>query len=123
MKPTTSMISSKWKWNGIVAIGGVLIGAGVADSLFAINQLDLNQIARGLTIFSAGLTILVVMDNSKTQKESELVQKETQARLEKVENMLNTIHNAQQMTDTQLGEIKGLLHKSNPCVKEGTSPS
>lgn len=114
MKPTTSMISSQWKWNGIVAIGGVLIGAGVADSIFAINRLDLNQIARGLTIFSAGLTILVVMDNSKTQKESELVQKDTQARLEKVENMLNAIHHSQQMTDTQLVEIKELLHKSNP---------
>lgn len=65
-----NIIPDKWKWTGIVTIGGILIGAGLADCLFAMNQLDLNQIARGLTIFSAGLTIfsagltiLVIMDN------------------------------------------------------------
>lgn len=109
----TKIIPDKWKWNGIVTIGGILIGAGLADCLFAINQLDLNQIARGLTIFSAGLTILVVIDNSKTQKDTEKIQKETQLRLEKVEDKLSAIHQFQQMTEKQLHEIKELLHKPN----------
>ena len=113
MKQTFKKIQEKWKWNGIVTIGGLLIGAGFADCLFAINQLDLNQIARGLTIFSAGLTILVVIDNSKTQKDTEKIQKETQLRLEKVEDKLDAIHQFQQMTEKQLHEIKELLHKPN----------
>ncbi|WP_019638869.1 hypothetical protein [Paenibacillus fonticola] len=112
MKQTLN-IPDKWKRNGIVTIGGILIGAGLADCLFAMDQLDLNQIARGLTIFGAGLTILVIMDNSKTQKNTEKVQKETQLRLKKVEEKLNTIHQSQQMTEEQLQEIKELLKKTN----------
>ncbi|MGG4553834.1 hypothetical protein [Paenibacillus humicus] len=113
MNQPLSIILDKWKRNGIVTIGGILIGAGLADSLIALNQLDLNQIARGLTIFGAGLTILVIMDNSKTQKNTEKIQKETQLRLEKVEEMLNTMHQSQQMTKEQLHEIKELLKPSN----------
>ncbi|TCZ75468.1 hypothetical protein E0485_17205 [Paenibacillus albiflavus] len=86
-----NMIPDKWKWNGIVTIGGILIGAGIADCIFALNQLDLNQLARGLTISSAGLTILVIMDNTKTQRETEKIQKENQHRLERVEEQLNEI--------------------------------
>ncbi|MEF2246719.1 MULTISPECIES: hypothetical protein [unclassified Paenibacillus] len=112
MKQTLNKIPEKWKWNGILTIGGLLIGAGFADCLFAINQLDLNQIARGLTIFSAGLTILVVIDNSKTQKDSEKVQKATQLRLEKVEDKLNAILQSQQMSEKQFQEIIKLLHRS-----------
>lgn len=111
MKETLNIIPDKWKRNGIVTIGGILIGAGLADCLFAMNQPDLNQIARGLTIFGAGLTILVIMDNSKTQKNTEEIQKETQLRLEKVEEKLNTIHQSQHMTEEQLQEIKELLKK------------
>lgn len=113
MKQALNIIPDKWKRNGIVTIGGILLGAGLADCLFAMNQLDLNQTARGLTIFSAGLTILVIMDNSKTQKNTEKIQKETQFRLEKVEEKLNTIHQSQQMTEEQLHEIKEFLKKSN----------
>jgi len=112
MKQTLNKILEKWKWNGIVTIGGLLIGAGCADCLFAINQLDLNQIARGLTIFSAGLTILVVIDNSKTQKDTEKVQKATQLRLEKVEDKLAVILQSQQMSEKQFQEIIKLLHRS-----------
>lgn len=108
-----NIIPDKWKWTGIVTIGGILIGAGLADCLFAMNQLDLNQIARGLTIFSAGLTILVIMDNSKTQKNTEKIQQEAQLRLEKVEEQLNAIYQSQQMTEEQVREIKGLLKKTN----------
>lgn len=105
------IIPDKWKWNGIVTIGGILIGAGLADCLFSLNKLDLNQLARGLTIFSAGLTILVVMDNNKTQKDTQIIQQETQLRLERVEDRLNAIHQSQQITENQLQEIKTLLHK------------
>lgn len=114
MKPMFKGIPDKWKWNGIVTIGGILVGAGIADCLLAINQADLNQIARGLTIFSAGLTILVIVDNSKTQKNTENMQKETQLRLDKIEDKLNAIHQSQQLTDKQLHELKELLHPSNP---------
>lgn len=107
------IIPDKWKWNVIVTIGGILIGAGFADCLFSLNQLDINQLARGLTIFSAGLTILVVMDNNKTQKDTKKIQEETQLRLERVEDQLNAIHQSQQITEKQLQEIKTLLHKSN----------
>ncbi len=54
----------KWILNTIMVIGGAFIGAGVADCLMAINQLDLDQIARGLTVFSAGLTVVVLVDNT-----------------------------------------------------------
>ncbi|RJE83871.1 hypothetical protein D3P07_23960 [Paenibacillus sp. 1011MAR3C5] len=113
MKQTRNIIPDKWKWNGIVTIGGILMGAGLSDCLFALNELDLNQIARGLTIASAGLTILVVMDNSKTQKEAEHIQKDTQLRLEQVEKKLTAIEQSQHMTESQLREIKELLLKAN----------
>ena len=106
-----AIIPDKWKWNGIATIGGILIGAGLADCLFSLNKLDLNQLARGLTIFSAGLTILVVMDNNKTQKDTQIIQQETQLRLERVEDQLNAIYQSQQITENQLQEIKTLLHK------------
>jgi len=102
-------LMNKWKWNGVFIIGGLLIGAGVADCIISIKKMDLNQIARGLTIFSAGLTILVVMDSSKTQKKAELVQQETQARLKKIEQQLHVIAEAQKMTHTQFADIKKLL--------------
>ncbi|RJX40260.1 hypothetical protein D3P09_12960 [Paenibacillus pinisoli] len=110
MKQT--IISDKWKRHAIVTIGGVLMGAGIADCLFAMNELDLNQIARGLTIASAGLTILVVIDNSKTQKEAEHIQIESRLRLEQVEKKLTAIEQSQQMTESQLREIKELLLKA-----------
>ncbi|NWL86064.1 MULTISPECIES: hypothetical protein [unclassified Paenibacillus] len=107
------IIAEKWKSTGIVTIGGILIGAGLADCLFAMNQLDLNQIARGLTVFSAGLTILVIMDNSKTQKNTEKIQQEAQVQLEKVAEQLQAIHQSQQITEEQVREIKELLNKSD----------
>lgn len=113
MKQTTSLLSEKWKWNIIVTIGGVLIGAGLADCLFALNELDLNQIARGLTIFSAGLTILVVMDNTKTQKVSEGIQQENQQKLQSIEEQLQEIQRSQKQTEKQLLELKELLSKSS----------
>lgn len=113
MKHPLNLTPSTWKWNVIVTIGGMLVGAGVADSILAFNTLDLNQIARGLTIFSAGVTILVIMDNTKTQKKTEKVQQETQLRLEKVEERLNEMIQAQQHTEKQLQEIKELLQQSH----------
>lgn len=113
MKQPLSIIPEKWKRTGIVTIGGLLIGAGVADSLIAMNTTDLNQIARGLTIFSAGLTILVIMDNSKTQKETEKLQKETQLRMERIEDKLNTLQQSQQITNSQFLEIKELMQQNN----------
>ena len=113
MKNTLLNILSKWKHSVIVTIGGLFIGAGFADFLFAINQMDLNQIARALTIFSAGLTILVVMDNAKTQKENAKIQKATQLHLEKIENKLNDIHESQHLTTKQYQELLSQLNKAN----------
>ncbi|MCM3634935.1 hypothetical protein [Paenibacillus camelliae] len=113
MKQPYSLIQDKWKWNVVLTLGGALMGAGIADCLFSLRQMDLNQLARGLTIFSAGLTILVVLDNTKTQKKSEDMQKENQLRLEKVEDQLNAIHHTQQLTEKQLNEIKDLLRQAN----------
>jgi len=113
MKNPLNFISNTWKWNVIVTIGGVLIGVGLADCVSAINKSDLNQIARGLTIFSAGVTILVVMDSTKTQKQTEKVHQDTQLRLEKVEEQMNELMHAQQLTQKQLSEIKELLQQSN----------
>ncbi|MFC6333223.1 hypothetical protein ACFP56_11360 [Paenibacillus septentrionalis] len=118
MKQTASLLSEKWKWNIIATIGGVLLGAGLADCLFALNELDLNQIARGLTIFSAGLTILVVMDNTKTQKISEGIQQENQQRLQSMEIQLQDIQRSQQQTEKQLLELKELLSKSAEKEKQ-----
>jgi hypothetical protein len=112
MKYLLNIIPDKWKWNGILTIGGLLIGLGIADCLFAFTQTDLNQIARGLTIFGAGLTILVVMDNTKTQRATEKIHKETQLQLTRVEDQLNAFHESQQMTEKQLHEIKNLLQKT-----------
>ncbi len=116
MKRTIKMNKEKWKQNGIFTIGGILIGAGLADCLFSLKHSDLNQLARGLTIFSAGLTILVVLDNSKTQKKTEKVQKETLLRIKKVEHYLDQMQQKQQTQQTiekQLYEIKELLQKTN----------
>ncbi|MFC7679092.1 hypothetical protein [Paenibacillus sp. GCM10028914] len=113
MKQLLNIIPDNWKRTGIVTIGGLLIGAGFADCLIAMNPPDLNQIARGLTVFSAGLTILVIMDNSKTQKETEKIQKETQLRLKKIEDKLDAIHQSQQITNTQYLEIKELMQQSS----------
>lgn len=118
MKQTASLLSEKWKWNIIATIGGILLGAGLADCLFALNELDLNQIARGLTIFSAGLTILVVMDNTKTQKISEGIQQENQQRLQSMEIQLQEIQRSQQQTEKQLLELKELLSKSAEKEKQ-----
>lgn len=113
MKPSLNFISNKWKSNVILTIGGLLIGAGIADCLFALNQMDLNQIARGLTIFSAGLTIIVVMDNLKTQKNTEGIQNEILITLEKVEETLQHIQTSQKMTAGQFAELKDMLRTSN----------
>jgi len=113
MKHPLNFIPNTWKWNAIVTIGGILIGVGLADCVSAINKSDLNQIARGLTIFSAGVTILVVMDSSKTQKQTEKVHHDTQLRLEKVEEQLSELMHAQQLTQKQLTEIKELLQTSH----------
>ena len=111
MKHTSTF--NKWKWNGIMLIGGLLIGAGVTDCIFATNTLDLNQIARGLTIFSAGLTIIVVLDSNKTQKETEIKQKETQLKLSKLEELLLKIQQTQKISAAQHEEIIKILHKSD----------
>lgn len=93
---------SKWKWTIINLIGGLLIGAGVADCIIATNGFDLDQIARGLTIFSAGVTILVVLDSAKTQKETEMKQKEVQEKLERIEKLLIEMKKSQKTTSVQL---------------------
>ncbi|WP_054954828.1 hypothetical protein [Paenibacillus dakarensis] len=113
MKQPLKIILDKWKRTGIVTIGGLLIGAGFADCLIAMNQPDLDQIARGLTVLSAGLTILVIMDNSKTQMETDKIQKETQLQLKKIEDKLDAIQQSQQITNAQFLEIKELMHQSN----------
>jgi len=88
-------VQNKWKWNSIKLIGGLLIGAGVADCIIATNTMDLNQIARGLTIFSAGLTILVVLDSAITQRETEQKQQAIEQRLERIEKLLLELGEAQ----------------------------
>lgn len=113
MKQPLNIILDRWKRTGIVTIGGLLIGAGIADCLIALKQPDLNQIARGLTVFSAGLTILVIMDNSKTQKKTEKIQEETQLYLKKIEDKLDAIHQSQHITNTQYLEIKELLEQQS----------
>ena len=113
MKYILDFIPNKWKWSAVLAIGGVMLGAGLADSIFAVNDADLNQVARGLTIFSAGLTILVLVDNSKKQQEADSIQKDTQQRLEKIEAQLSVIEQSQQLTEQQLKEIKELLVKQS----------
>lgn len=111
MKEPLNIIPEPWKRTGILTIGGLLIGAGLADCVIAMKTFDLNQTARGLTIFSAGLTILVVMDNSKTQKQAEKLQNETQLRLERIEDKLNAIHQSHQITNSQYLEIKELMQQ------------
>jgi len=88
-------VRSKWKWNSIKLLGGLLVGAGVADCIIATKSMDLNQIARGLTIFSAGLTILVVLDSAITQRQTELKQQEVRQKLEHIEKLLLEIRQAQ----------------------------
>src|SRR5690606_28962003 len=107
-----SLKKHKWILKGIMVLGGVLVGAGVADCLLAIHPVNLDQAARGLTIFSAGLTIVVVVDNTKTQKVTEQVHQETLLRLKNAEEQLEAIYHSQQHTEEQLNEIKKLLQKS-----------
>jgi len=111
MKPT--LVFDKWKRHGITVLGGLLIGAGVADAILATNAADLDQIARGLTIFSAGLTILVVHDTARTQKKTELRQQEYQLKLSKIEHMLLEMQQSRKMTEAQQQEILRLLRRSD----------
>lgn len=116
MKHIKQIMSEKWKWHSIAIIGGILLGAGVADCILAVNKQDINQIARGLTIFSAGITILVVMDNAKTQRKNENYQKDTHVQLEVLLNKLNELEHELQQTkqhnQRQLDEIKQLLKQN-----------
>lgn len=101
----------KWILNTVMVIGGAFIGAGVADCLMAINQLDLDQIARGLTVFSAGLTVVVLVDNTKTQKAAENTQLQTQLQLKNIERQLEALSHAQLVTAEQLQEMKNCLNQ------------
>lgn len=65
MQEPLNIMPEQWKRMRILTLGGLLIEAGLADCVIAMKTFDLNQIASGSTIFSAGLTILIVMDNSK----------------------------------------------------------
>jgi len=114
-----NILTKKLKWSAITAIGGLLIGVGVADCIIAMNKVDLNQIARGITIFSAGLTILVIIDNSKTQRATEEIQKNTLQRLEHVENQLQTVQQSQQKLEAQIHEMKEMLRKPEEISGDG----
>jgi hypothetical protein len=57
----------------------------------AVNHLNVDQLARGLTIFSAGLTIIVLVINTKSQRAAEQVQLETQLQLKRIEQQLEEI--------------------------------
>lgn len=82
----------KWFLNTVMIIGGFLIGAGVADGLLAVKQLSVDQLARGLTIFSAGLTVVVLVINTKSQRAAEQTQQETQLQLKRIEQQLQEIY-------------------------------
>lgn len=53
------------------------------------------------------------MDINKTQKDNEMIQKETQLQLETVDAQLDAIKQSQQKTEKQLQELIKLLHTSN----------
>jgi len=92
-RPTDQRTFTQQKWllNTVMIIGGFLVGSGVADSLLAVNHLNVDQLARGLTIFSAGLTIIVLVINTKSQRAAEQVQLETQLQLKRIEQQLEEI--------------------------------
>lgn len=102
----STFTNQKWVLNLVMIIGGLLIGLGIGDCLNAISPLDLDQAARGLTIFSAGLTITVLVDNTKTQKAAEQIQQETQLQLKNIAQQLDVIYHSQQRTEAQLEEMK-----------------
>ncbi|GIP52575.1 MULTISPECIES: hypothetical protein [Paenibacillus] len=113
-KPDISTIKEhKWVLNTVMIIGGILIGAGVADCLMSLNQLNVDQLARGLTIFSAGVTICVLVDNTKAQKATNKTHQETQIQLKNVEKQLEAILHSQQLTEQQIQEIKERALKDN----------
>ncbi|WP_410771343.1 hypothetical protein [Fontibacillus sp. BL9] len=111
-KPDINTIKEqKWALNTVMIIGGFLIGAGVADCFMSINQLDIDQLARGLTIFSAGVTICVLVDNTKAQKATKKIHQETQLQLNNIEKQLEAICQSQQVTEKEVQEIRNGLPK------------
>lgn len=120
-KPDISTIKEhKWVLNTVMIIGGILIGAGVADCVRSFNEVNLDQLARGLTIFSAGVTICVLVDNTKAQKATNKIHQETQLQLKNVEKQLEAILHSQQLTEQQIQEIKERALKDNektPALK------
>lgn len=117
-KNPNSLKGSWWVLNLVMTVGGILMGTGVADCVLAMNHLDLDQAARGLTIFSAGLTIAVLVDNTKTQKATEQIQQETHLQLKAIEKHLEALCNSQQLTEQQLQEIKNHITASNKLAQE-----
>lgn len=109
-----TLTEKKWVLNTVMIIGGILIGAGVADCLMSLNQLNVDQLARGLTIFSAGVTICVLVDNTKAQKAAQKTHLETQLQLKTIEKQLEAIYHAQQLTEKEVQEIRSDFRKSKP---------
>lgn len=109
-----TLTEKKWVLNTVMIIGGILIGAGVADCLMSLNQLNVDQLARGLTIFSAGVTICVLVDNTKAQKAAQKTHLETQLQLKNIEKQLEAIYHAQQLTEKEVQEIRSDFRKSKP---------
>lgn len=109
-----TLTEQKWVLNTVMIIGGILIGAGVADCLLSLNQLNVDQLARGLTIFSAGVTICVLVDNTKAQKAAQKTHLETQLQLKTIEKQLEAIYHAQQLTEKEVQEIRSDFRKSKP---------
>ena len=99
----------KWLLNIVMLIGGVLVGIGVTDCIMALNQMNLDQGARGLTIFSAGVTILVLIDNTKTQQVTEQTQQETLQQLRKVEALLLTLSPTEQPAEKLPRQDKNMV--------------
>lgn len=109
-KPNVGRLTEqKWVLNTVMIIGGFLVGAGVADCLMSLNQLDLDQLARGLTIFSAGVTICVLVDNTKAQKATKKIYLETQLQLKNIEEKLEAIYQSQQVTEKEVREMRGVI--------------
>ncbi|RCX18608.1 hypothetical protein DFP94_106142 [Fontibacillus phaseoli] len=114
-KPDISTIKEqKWVLNTVMIIGGFLIGAGVADCVISIKQLDVDQLARGLTIFSAGVTICVLVDNTKAQRATKKIHQETQLQLNNIEKQLEAIQQSQQATEREVQEIRNAVNKAKP---------
>ncbi|WP_435923435.1 hypothetical protein [Paenibacillus sp. DYY-L-2] len=107
-KPNVNRLTEqKWALNTVMIIGGFLVGAGVADCLMSLDHLDVDQLARGLTIFSAGVTICVLVDNTKAQKETKKIHLETQLQLKNIEEKLEAIYQSQQVTEREVREMRG----------------